>query len=394
MKIYLLRCQCSTEIPVGVGQAGTRMECPSCGLGIDVPTFRELERFVEKRPQSSASGKGWTVLHAVALAGTAVAIITWIAVALIGSPANAVIDAATIRTAVAAVSDQQIVEAWESFSHSGVVRPPTDEEHKLLQSSQFTGRILRTLEIVGACGAIVAIGGGLWLGCRRGTTVGKTAGFPGKSWVVLCVFSSLLTLSAAAQPLSPGGVRTGIFGLEAQGNKFVYVFDRSASMGDPDGKPLAAAKRELLRSLSELGDVQQFYLIFYNQKLQIFNPAEARGRLIFATENNRKAARKFVESVRADGATQHADAIATALRMGPDVIFLLTDGDAGDDLSQEDLESLTQSIGRTKCLVVQFGGNGEQRSPRLARLASQSGGQYRVLDGDQIFTDGTAARAE
>jgi hypothetical protein len=140
--------------------------------------------------------------------------------------------------------------------------------------------------------------------------------------------------------------------------------------------------------------VQQFYLIFYNQKLQIFNPAEARGRLIFATENNRKAARKFVESVRADGATQHADAIATALRMGPDVIFLLTDGDAGDDLSQEDLESLTQSIGRTKCLVVQFGGNGEQRSPRLARLAGQSGGQYRVLDGDQIFTDGTAAREE
>jgi hypothetical protein len=42
--------------------------------------------------------------------------------------------------------------------------------------------------------------------------------------------------------------------------------DRSASMGDPGGKPIRVAKDELLRSLDSLGDVQQFQIIFYNQQ--------------------------------------------------------------------------------------------------------------------------------
>ena len=111
---------------------------------------------------------------------------------------------------------------------------------------------------------------------------------------------------------SPGGIRTGIFGLEAKGNRFVYVFDRSASMGEPDGRPLTAAKRELIRSFDELGDVQQFYVIFYNDRLHVFSPAGNRGRLVFATEDNRRAARRFVDSVRADGGTRHAEALAAA----------------------------------------------------------------------------------
>src|SRR5262245_57564813 len=46
-----------------------------------------------------------------------------------------------------------------------------------------------------------------------------------------------------------GYARTKLFGLEAHGTKFVYVFDRSASMGEPGGKPLREAKDELLASL-------------------------------------------------------------------------------------------------------------------------------------------------
>jgi len=45
-----------------------------------------------------------------------------------------------------------------------------------------------------------------------------------------------------AGPLSPGQSRAGVFGLEAPGQKFVYVFDHSASMGEPSGRPLAAAE--------------------------------------------------------------------------------------------------------------------------------------------------------
>lgn len=184
---------------------------------------------------------------------------------------------------------------------------------------------------------------------------------------------------SAAQIVSPSAVQTGIFGLEARGSRFVYVFDRSASMAEPDGRPLARAKEELLRSLDQLGDVQQFYIIFYNERMQLFTPGAAR-RLVFATEDNRRAARRFVESIRAAGGTRHAEPLAAALRLAPDVIFMLTDGDEADDLSAEEHARLAESLGRTRCMIVQFGGDGAVRSPRLARLATQSGGGYTVVD--------------
>lgn len=180
---------------------------------------------------------------------------------------------------------------------------------------------------------------------------------------------------------SPGGIRTGIFGLEAKGNRFVYVFDRSASMAEPDGRPLAAAKQELIRSFDELGDVQQFYVIFYNDRLHVFSPAGSRGRLVFATEENRRAARRFVEGVRADGGTRHAEALAAAFRLAPDVVFLLTDADAKDDLTDAELERLSRLGSGSRCMVVQFGDE-SGRSPRLAELAARCGGAYRILNLD------------
>ena len=191
---------------------------------------------------------------------------------------------------------------------------------------------------------------------------------------------------------SPGGIRTGIFGLEAKGNRFVYVFDRSASMAEPAGRPLAAAKQELIRSIDELGDVQQFYGIFYNDRLHVFSPAGSRGRLVFATEENRRAARRFVEGVRADGGTRHAEALAAAFRLAPDVVFLLTDADAKDDLTDAELERLSRLGSGSRCMVVQFGDE-SRRSPRLAELAARCGGAYRILNLDDDPDAGDEADA-
>jgi hypothetical protein len=195
--------------------------------------------------------------------------------------------------------------------------------------------------------------------------------------------SSRPTFGQAPKPpviKSPGGIRTGIFGLEAKGNRFVYVFDRSASMGEPDGQPLAAAKRELIRSIDELGDVQQFYVIFYNDRLQVFSPAGSRGRLVFGTEENRRAARRFVEGVRADGGTRHAEALAAAFRLAPDVVF-----------TDAELERLARLGSGSRCMIVQFGDE-SRRSPRLADLAARCGGAYRILTlDDEVVADEEAA---
>ena len=183
-----------------------------------------------------------------------------------------------------------------------------------------------------------------------------------------------------ALSISPGQVATGIFGLEARGNRFVYVFDRSASMAEPDGRPLARAKEELLRSIEQLGDVQQFYVIFYNDRMSLFTATAARGRLVFATAENKRAARRFVDAVRADGGTRHAEPLLAALRLAPDAIFMLTDGAEDDDLTEDELRRIRAAAGRTRCMIVQFGGDGIERSPRLARLAAESGGRYEVVD--------------
>lgn len=195
--------------------------------------------------------------------------------------------------------------------------------------------------------------------------------------LALCLLAP--TPTAAREPASPGQPPR-FFGLEAVGERVVYVCDRSASMAEPDGLPLAAAKQELLASIESLGDSRQFQLIFYNQRQTIFAPAGGRGLPLFTDDRTLRDLRRFVESVSAAGGTDHADAVAAALRLAPDVVFILTDADAGDDLSDAELQRLSERLGRARCMVVQFGGAAGRRSPRLARLAEMSGGEYRLVE--------------
>lgn len=188
-----------------------------------------------------------------------------------------------------------------------------------------------------------------------------------------------LGLAAAAEPPSPGEPPR-FFGLEAAGRRIAYVCDRSASMSEPEGVPLADAKRELLASIEALGESRQFHLLFYNERQSMFEPAGGRGRPMFADDATLREVRRFIDGTTAAGGTRHAEAIAAALRLAPDVIFLLTDADAAHDLSDVELERLSGRLGATRMMIVQFGGGEGRRSPRLARLAAMSGGDYRVVE--------------
>ena len=75
-----------------------------------------------------------------------------------------------------------------------------------------------------------------------------------------------------------GKVKTNVFGVEGEGTKFVYVFDRSASMSEPNGRPLAMAKTALNDSLNSLDRIHQFQIIFFNHtEPRIFNPTGQEG---------------------------------------------------------------------------------------------------------------------
>lgn len=186
--------------------------------------------------------------------------------------------------------------------------------------------------------------------------------------------------TARGEPTISTPAHAGLFGLEARGIRVVYVFDRSASMAERDGRPLAVAKRELLRSLDALGENQQFHVIFYNERTSVLPTPGGPGRPLFANDENRQAARRFIDGVRAAGGTRHAPALSAAIALAPDVIFLLTDADAGDDLAEDEFRRLARGLSGIRCMVVQFGAAEGRRSPRLAMLAESSGGDYRAID--------------
>ena len=179
---------------------------------------------------------------------------------------------------------------------------------------------------------------------------------------------------------SAGYARTKLFGLEAQGAKFVYVFDRSGSMGEMGGKPLREAKKELLASLNDLDQRQQFYIVFYNEEPRMFDAGNSKGRLVWGTDDNKKQAAQFVDSIRADGGTDHMSALMVALRMRPDVVFLLTDGEQQDDPSAEDLKRIDRmNNGSAQINVIQFAAKPREAST-LVQLAKQNRGQHIFVD--------------
>jgi Mg-chelatase subunit ChlD len=195
--------------------------------------------------------------------------------------------------------------------------------------------------------------------------------------------SVLVTVAAgafAADPVSPGQ-RARFFEFDVTGRRVAFVCDRSGSMSEPEGQPMAAAKGGLLASLEALGDSQQFHLFFYSDRVTVYTPPGGPGRPMFADDETLRGVRRFVASIAASGGTRHAVALTSALAVAPDEIFLLTDGDPGDDLAADEFERLSNRLGRTRLFVVQFGAarEGPPQSPLLAKLAATSGGGYRVV---------------
>jgi uncharacterized protein with von Willebrand factor type A (vWA) domain len=198
---------------------------------------------------------------------------------------------------------------------------------------------------------------------------------------------SLITSAAAfahAQPLKFGGERRGssnteyskvsVFGVEGTGNKFIYVFDRSSSM---DGAPRAAAKRQLIKSIDTIHELQQFHVIFFNQRLLSLTIPGSRGRIAFATDRNKKQAVQFINRVKADGATDRFLALRHALAMRPDVIFFLSDAD--DPMTANEMAriaEINERIGAQICVIEYGQGDTPPKGNFLTELASSSSGKY------------------
>lgn len=187
-------------------------------------------------------------------------------------------------------------------------------------------------------------------------------------------------LGFSISPKEGGKGRTTLFGLPGEGYKFVYVFDRSGSMGGEGRESLRVVKAELTKSLEHLDTVHQFQIIFYNELPVVFNPTGTPGRLAFATEENKKRAIRFLDSIAAVGGTEHEDALRAAIRLRPDVIFFLTDAD-DPKLTPAQLAKIRSLAAGTIINAIEFGtGPKPDGQSFVEDLAKQNGGGYVYID--------------
>ncbi len=192
------------------------------------------------------------------------------------------------------------------------------------------------------------------------------------------------TAGGAAPARVDGKTTTSVFGVAGEGSKFVYVFDRSGSMSSPKGRPLAAAKSELIASLNSLDRIHQFQIIFFNHaEPRIFNPTGRKGALVFASDVNRQAAGRFVAGITADGGTNPEAALALAVKMRPDVIFFLTDG---EDLDFAMIDRMTRLNRGASIHAIQFGSGVRGSNRLLAELARRNGGSYVYVNTSRLAT--------
>ena len=165
----------------------------------------------------------------------------------------------------------------------------------------------------------------------------------------------------------------------AVGRSFVFVIDRSSSMGGDGLGALQTAAKEFAFQLEQLTSDQTFQVVAYNQSAAFLTGRE----LIPATSENKRELVHFVGNLAAFGQTEHVRGLRDALRLKPEVIFLLTDG--GDPvLNVAQLREVRdEAAGRTTIHCVHFG-RGPLSAPNnfLARLASENRGNYVYIDMD------------
>jgi hypothetical protein len=177
--------------------------------------------------------------------------------------------------------------------------------------------------------------------------------------------------SGGAATTADGSGGPAFFGVHVQARSVVFVIDRSISMEWNGG--LKAAKRELLAILERLPATTRFQAYFYNRAVESL-PSADRDGLLANTEETRWRVIQMVNRIHPKGGTEHALGLRQALKLRPEAILFITDG---DDLLPDQVLSITEAnAGRTAIHTLLWG---FAENEPLRKLAAQNGGVHRRL---------------
>lgn len=169
---------------------------------------------------------------------------------------------------------------------------------------------------------------------------------------------------------SGGGGGSGdhsFMGVEGRGKRVVYVIDRSGSM---NGDRLSNTRYELKRSIRALPADGEFFVIFFDQRAL---PMPAPG-LVPATGANKDRYSKWIDQQTAGGGTDPTEALLQALALGPDSIYLMSDG-VFDAASAQAVRAANGS----ECIINAIAFHDPAGEEVLKRIARENGGAYRFV---------------
>jgi hypothetical protein len=168
-----------------------------------------------------------------------------------------------------------------------------------------------------------------------------------------------------------GGKGVGFFGTRARADSVIFIVDMSGSM---EGHRFDRAVEELTHSLNLLQPSQKFFIFFYNgvtfPMFEQHNP-----KLLPATSGNRAKAVKWIKAFHPEGDTAPEDAIEKALKMKPQIIYFLTDGEIPNTTRSTAQRCNAEHKTVIHTIAFEYEGGAEQ----LRGIAADSKGKYRFV---------------
>jgi hypothetical protein len=187
-------------------------------------------------------------------------------------------------------------------------------------------------------------------------------------------------LIESRQPVgNPATIR--VFGSgDLTGRDFVFVVDRSKSMGNSGLGVLDASRKELSAAVNQLSDNHRFQIVAYHDLTVTLSTR----KFLAANSANKRLVPEFLDNLSAYGGTHHENGLMAALAFHPDVIVLMTDG-GYPKLHSGHLKTIRRLAGDTTQIhCIQFGAGPLPTKPNfMMQLAEQNNGSFRYIDVNQ-----------
>ena len=177
------------------------------------------------------------------------------------------------------------------------------------------------------------------------------------------------------------GIDIGTPGTGGAVRRVVFVCDSSGSM---DGEKRVLLFNELRKAVEPLAIDQSFNVVFFrNDEFAAAFPGELKP----ATGRFKDELSSFLETVDMTGRTNPIPALEAAFKMGPELIFFLTDGQFNGVTSYDDVLSTIDRLnaGETAFInTIQFITQEPGAEEVLREIARRTGGEYRYVSRDDL----------